>query len=158
LRDYDGDGIQDIFAHYPAPINGIIAYRGYFDAENKIAFELYPFWEGYPQCIYFEQINGSKTPIYVNNVDYPVVTDVDGDGDLDVLTFNPAGGWVDYLQNRSVQLGYGRDSLIFKKADFCWGKFYEASFSEEIVLSPDPNQCATGLTGDPDVNNRHPGS
>jgi hypothetical protein len=158
LRDYDGDGIQDIFAHYPAPINGIIAYRGYFDAGNKIAFELYPFWEGYPECIYFEQINGSKTPIYVNNVDYPVVTDVDGDGDLDVLTFNPAGGWVDYLQNRSVQLGYGRDSLIFKKADFCWGKFYEASFSEDIVLSPDPNQCATGLTGDPDVNNRHPGS
>ncbi|MBK7408429.1 MAG: T9SS type A sorting domain-containing protein [Saprospirales bacterium] len=55
-------------------------------------------------------------------------------------------------------MGYGLDSLKFKKGDPCWGKFYEASFSEEIVLSTNPNMCATGFTGGPVLDTRHPGS
>lgn len=158
LRDYNGDGIQDIFAHFSTPIQGITVYTGYYDANNKIAFELFPFWEETYDVIYYELTNGSTTQVYVSPVDYPVVDDVDGDGDLDILTFSVGGGYVEYFQNRSVQEGFGQDSLIFKKADNCWGKFYEGSFSEEIVLSSNSNQCATGFTGDPGLDVRHPGS
>ncbi|MEM1219370.1 MAG: FG-GAP-like repeat-containing protein, partial [Bacteroidota bacterium] len=35
---------------------------------------------------------------------------------------------------------------------------YESSFSEEIVLSPDPNVCAVGFLDNPNLENRHAGS
>ncbi len=158
LRDFNGDGIEDIFTHFFTPIQGITVYTGYYTPGNKIAFEPFPFWEETYDAIYYELANGSTTQVYVSPVDYPVIDDVDGDGDMDILTFAVAGGYVEYFQNRSVQLGFGKDSLIFKKQDNCWGKFYESSFSEDIVLSANPNQCATELTGDPNVEARHPGS
>ena len=158
LRDYNGDGIQDIFAHYPTPVQGIQVWTGYYDAEDRIAFEQFQFCCEAFNIIYYTLTNGSTTQVYVSPVDFPAFNDVDGDGDLDILTFGIGGGYVEYFQNRSIQLGFGKDSLIFKRQDPCWGKFYEASFSEEIVLSNISTQCATGILGDPLVDTRHPGS
>ena len=158
LRDYDGDGIQDIFAHHPSPVQGIQVFKGYYDADDKIAFEPFVFWGQSFNIIYYTLANGSTTQVYVSPPDYPVIDDVDGDGDLDILTFSVGGGYVEYFQNRSVEMGYGLDSLKFKKADICWGKFYETSFSEEIILSTNPNMCATGFTGGGELDTRHAGS
>jgi len=158
LRDYDDDGIQDIFAHFSTPVQGIRVFKGYYDAGNRIAFEPYQFWGEAFNIIYYTLANGSTSQVYVSPTDVPSIDDVDGDGDIDILTFNVAGGWVEFYQNRSIQLGYGKDSLIFRKQDMCWGKFFESSLSPDIILSPNPSQCATGFAGDPVVETRHPGS
>lgn len=158
LRDYDDDGIQDIFTHFSTPVQGIQVYKGYYDAQNRIAFEPYQFCCEAYNIIYYTLTNGSTTQVYVSPDDYPAIDDVDNDGDLDILTFGIGGGYVEYFQNRSIQLGYGKDSLEFKKQDLCWGKFYESAFSEEIFLSDFPTQCSTGFTGDPVLNTRHAGS
>ncbi|MBK6621398.1 MAG: VCBS repeat-containing protein [Saprospirales bacterium] len=144
LRDYNGDGIQDIFAHYPTPVQGIQVWTGYYDAEDRIAFEQFQFCCEAFNIIYYTLTNGSTTQVYVSPVDFPAFNDVDGDGDLDILTFGIGGGYVEYFQNRSIQLGFGKDSLIFKRQDPCWGKFYEASFSEEIVLLFWPRRTRSG--------------
>ena len=158
LADYNGDGIMDIFTHNSSPVQGIKVFTGFYDADNRIAFEPFQFCCELFNIIYYELANGTTTQVYVSPVDYPVFVDVDQDGDIDILTFSLAGGYVEYYQNRSVQLGFGADSLIFKKQDNCWGKFFESSFSEEIILGTNPNQCATGFTGDPALEVRHPGS
>lgn len=159
LRDFNGDGIQDIFSsHVPPLAFGINVYQGYYDADNKIAFEPFQFyWEG-DNVIFYTLPNLTKTQVYVSPTDYPVLDDVDGDGDLDILTFNISGGYVEYFQNRTMEMGYGLDSLRFIRGDLCWGKFYEAALFQEIVLSANPNQCATGFTGGGDLDTRHAGS
>jgi hypothetical protein len=158
LRDYNGDGIMDIFAQarsYSA-FQGIIIFRGYYDSNNRIAFERVPF-DNADDVLQFRLPNGTKTQIYVSNIDYPAFDDVDCDGDLDILTFNPAGGYIEFYQNQSVESGYGLDSLIFELADNCWGGFFESGIGIEIDLAPAPGACYN-FTGPEQPTLRHPGS
>jgi hypothetical protein len=158
LKDYNDDGIEDLFTHFSVPFQGITVYTGSYNAQDELVFEIFPFCcEGF-DALFYEQFNGNTTQVFISNVDYPSLNDVDGDGDLDILTFGAGGGYVEYFQNQSVEMGYGADSLLYKREDICWGKFYEASFSEEISLSDDPNTCSTGFTGGGGADQRHPGS
>ncbi|MGB1307151.1 MAG: T9SS type A sorting domain-containing protein, partial [Flavobacteriales bacterium] len=55
----------------------------------------------------------------------PSFVDVDGDQDIDVLTFKQSGGYVEYHQNQSQELYGNCDSLIFELKTDCWGEFFE---------------------------------
>lgn len=162
LRDFNGDGIQDIFAHAKTSesADGMVVYQGKY-TDGKIDFERYHFWEminatGF-DVISIPLTNGSPTNLYVPSTDIPDINDIDGDGDLDVLAFDVGGSYLVYYQNQSVEEGFGQDSLIFVKEDNCWGKFYESSMSEEVELSDDPNNCASGFNGG-SADERHAGS
>ncbi|MCB0707611.1 MAG: T9SS type A sorting domain-containing protein [Saprospiraceae bacterium] len=157
MRDYNGDGAADIFAHFKTPVKGMQVFTGYFDSENRLAFEPFQFCCEQYNIVYFELFNGSTTQVFIGDTDYPVVEDIDGDTDLDILTWSVGGGYVEWYRNISIEEGYGLDSLIFELADNCWGKFYESSFSDELTLSPDPDECANGFGGN-DVDTRHAGS
>lgn len=132
LRDYNYDGIPDIFTFTNGPLSlpgvGIQVYRGYYSLDNKIQFvnadSLLRFPYGY-----------SMLNLYVSSVDIPAIADVNGDGDLDVLTFQITGGYVMYFENQSKELGYDSDSLIYKKFDDCWGDFYETAFQRTDLLN-----------------------
>lgn len=159
LRDYNGDGIQDIFTHAKTDsyVDGIIAYKGKY-VDGKIAFDRINFWQMSQNVIATPLSGGLYTNVYVPNSDIPDVNDIDGDGDLDILSFDVSGAHLVYYQNQSVELGYSKDSLsLFSKEDNCWGKFYEASMSEEVSLSSDPSDCSNGFTGD-GASERHAGS
>ena len=157
LRDYNGDGAMDLFTHFSTPIQGIKVFTGSFNADDELVFEPYQFCCEDYNIIFFPTGGGFQTQLYVSPVDYPAIDDVDGDGDLDILTFSIGGGYVEYYRNQSLEMGYGLDSLIFKRDDLCWGKFLETSFSEEIILSDSPFSCAMNFT-DPTADDRHPGS
>jgi hypothetical protein len=159
LRDFNGDGIADLFAYSNVPgIDGIVVYRGSYNSENELTFHQIPFNNPH-QLIYFPLPNGSQTQLYVTKIDYPDVVDVDGDGDLDILTFGVAGGYLEYYANRSIEMGFGRDTLIYRLASTCWGGFYESGFTEAVNLSANSGQCFSPLQNDPEqLETRHAGS
>jgi len=158
LRDFNGDGIEDIFAYSDVPgIAGALVYTGSY-TNNHLTFERFPFSsEEFNFDLIPFNTSGGLSNLYVNFIDYPAIDDIDGDGDLDILTFALGGGHVYFYENQSIEMGYGLDSLIYLLEDNCWGRFYESGISEIVDLSPGVDSCAFGFGGNL-VEDRHAGS
>ena len=151
LRDFNGDGLQDIFAYSDIPgIDGIIVYQGHLENGNysfeKIIFD-FPF-----NLIHYDQPSGSKTPLYVSKIDFPAIDDVDCDGDLDIITFNSGGGLIEFYE------GKNSTSLSFERSNRCWGGIFESGISEIINLAATPGECAQNLIENQPSEPRHAGS
>ena len=158
LRDYNGDGIQDIFAYSSTPgIPGVEVYTGFYNENNQIAFRQNNLQGGQFNIIYYPGSSGNNN-LYVSSVDYPAIDDIDGDGDLDIVTFNVAGGIVELYENQSIEKGFGQDSLDFIVADRCWGKFFESGITKEVDLSSNPNECVLNFQANEPRNGLHAGS
>ena len=158
LRDYNGDGIQDVFAYSSTPgIPGVEVYTGFYDANNRIAFRQNNLPGGQFNIIYYPGSSGNNN-LYVSSVDYPAINDIDGDGDLDIVTFNVAGGIVELYDNQSIENGFGKDSLHYVLADRCWGKFYESGITKEVDLSSEPDECVLNLRASEPRSGLHAGS
>ncbi len=125
FADYDGDGREDIFT-YSQGWAGMKVFRNI--SSEQIEFELvaYPYltsWQG-----------GGEVNLIATNADYPAITDLDGDGDLDILTFGVLGTFIEKHRNMSVERYGTRDSLVFEKTDFCWGRVAESEENNEMYL------------------------
>ena len=128
LVDYDRDGRKDIFT-YAMPIAGIKVFRNISDSANGLKFTLLT---KYIKTNY----NPSIANLYVSQIDIPAIEDVDGDGDLDVLTHDVTGTIMEYHKNLSQEMGYGNDSLIYQlDQNGCWGKFLENANNCDIYLN-----------------------
>ncbi len=159
LRDYNGDGAMDIFACSDDPdiADGVIVYRGSYNNDH-LEFDRIHFANGFfDHDIIPVKSNGVDTNLYVSFIDYPAIDDIDGDGDLDILSFAEGGGHVVLYGNRSIEMGYGKDSLIYVVEDECWGRFYESGFDPVIELSPGVDSCSNGFRGEV-AEIRHAGS
>jgi hypothetical protein len=160
LRDYDGDGVMDLFTNSQQKyaVQGVMVYKGSYTS-NRIAFKQFDFnYPQGPEVIPITLLNGSITQLYISNVDYPAIDDMDCDGDLDILTFNVAGGKIELYANRSIEEGYGTDSLIFELVDACWGGVFETSIMPDLLLSGSADTCVTALMDQQPLEERHPGS
>lgn len=155
LRDYDGDGAVDIFTYNRFGASGIKVFRGRYNASNRLEFTPYVFDN--ELNIITIPINGGRTQLFVSDIDLPDFNDVDCDGDLDILTFNVSGGFLEFYKNLSVENEYGRDSLIFILSDNCYGGFYESGLTESLDLATTLGECASGIRTD-NVEFRHAGS
>jgi hypothetical protein len=159
MRDYNTDGISDIFCFSPPTVgvaSGIMVLRGYYDADDRLAFERVVDDLSYPL-----QIFGGGTisaQIYVLNGDIPAIDDLDGDGDLDILNFNNLGGWMEMFRNISVESGYGTDSLLYVFEDNCWGRFYEPTPTNTLALSGRIDSCSFYAGWEPRNGGVHAGS
>ena len=158
IRDYNLDGIPDIVASDTiATVFGVQFYKG-SDNNGTLSFELLDLHQGPENVIYFQAEDFSMRQLEVLTADLPAIGDVDFDGDIDILNFDDGGGFVEFFKNMSVERGFGSDSLIFVRADRCWGKFFESSESDATIsISQDPNNCFSGFDG-PVVTPRHVGS
>lgn len=171
MRDFNKDGAMDIFcAALQDGSQEMQVFQGYYE-NNVLKFKPVSFY--YPGCnfcnplhIWYPSLSGvgNWSNLSVASSDVPSIDDIDGDGDLDIVTFaagNTTHLW--YLRNESVEMGYGLDSLKFRLVDNCWGRFYEDGFSGcRAVLSCHPDSCAPcsngfGLQAD-DREQRHPGA
>jgi hypothetical protein len=160
LKDYNGDGAADIFAYLDNGfIDGVMVYQGFYD-NNTLKFRRVNFYGYVANVILWKQTPTDPfLNLYVSGQDIPDLNDVDGDGDLDILTFANGGGQLDYYKNVSVENGWGKDSLRFELADNCWGKFYESGLSKPVTLSQQPGVCAKPFAPpSTDRNNLHAGS
>lgn len=118
LRDYDGDGKKDIFAY--SRRGGILVYR------NVSVVNQPPQWELTTDLI---RTNGF-TPnlnLAVPATDIPSIIDIDGDGDLDIMTFDFLGGLIELHQNQSIEQNGNASKLVFKRIDRCWGGVQEGT-------------------------------
>ena len=111
LNDYNCDGKQDIFTYQNA---GIAVYTN--TSSSSLSFTL---------ATSSITNTTSGQGIYVSPMDLPAISDIDNDGDLDILTFEISGGFVHYFKNESIENHGNCDYLEYSHNNGCWGNFYE---------------------------------
>jgi len=111
LCDYDGDKRKDLFTSTSA---GVKVYRN-ISVGSNIKFEVVS------EALFSEGFSG-KINLYVAASDIPAIGDLDGDGDIDILSFEPAGHYLEFHKNMSVEKT-GQMGLQFQKVGDCWGNF-----------------------------------
>lgn len=136
LRDYNCDGKQDIFT---AGKDRIALYKNTSSGGN-LSFQLIS-----SKLMSFDQ---QPTEIYLLGYDLPAIDDIDGDGDIDILLFEPSGSYVQWHSNQAIDTG-SCDSISFKMVDGCWGKFFESGLSNLLTLNSSckTNNIAAGTGG-----------
>jgi hypothetical protein len=125
FTDYNMDGLNDIFT-YSKGFAGIKVYRNTGNPDSMFERVVYPYLTSFQGSGYVN--------VLVTYVDYPAIFDVDGDGDLDLLSFWGLGAFVELHLNESMELYGNPDSLIFRKTENCWGRFAESEESNIIYL------------------------
>lgn len=114
LRDFNADGKDDIFTYSNG---GFAVYRNDGNADTLIFTLMTSKLES--------DYGNGPINIYVSPTDLPAIMDVDGDTDMDVVTFSLFGTSAEYHQNQSMELYGTADSLIMELATPCWGNFEE---------------------------------
>jgi len=121
--DYNCDGKNDLFTYITG---AIVVYKNVSDTELK-------FTKAVDEYLLSYQFGG-YTNIWVTYADFPAFSDIDNDGDLDILTFGVLGSWLGYHRNLSMEK-YGHcDSLDYILEDYSWGCFAESEESNLITL------------------------
>jgi hypothetical protein len=129
LRDYNCDGKMDIFTY---SIAGFSIYKNTSTVSGGLQFQLM-------QSV----VNTDRSPnsshfignLFVSQVDIPAIRDVDGDGDLDILTFQNGGNQVEFHKNMSMELYGICDSIKYITSSNCWGEFTENALNSSIQLN-----------------------
>lgn len=133
LRDYNCDGIPDIFSSTGFGVN---LYKGFYNSSGEWDFKEVSSQLEYPFSTYM-------TNVFVPGGDIPAIDDIDGDGDLDILAFGTTGGYINYYKNTSEETGHGCDSFNYIWASGCWGNAFENYYLTMML-----NVCS-GFIGSP---------
>lgn len=145
FADYDGDGHEDIFT-YSKGWAGIMVYRNTalsgVPGFQRVVYPYLTSWQG-----------GGEVNVLATNADYPSIVDLDGDGDLDLLTFGVMGTFLEKHVNLSMERYGCLDSLVFERTDQCWGRVGESE--EDNVMYLDTCLFGYGVKMDP---TRHRGA
>ncbi len=114
LVDYDGDGIKELFTYAS---QGLTVYRRKGNASDG--------WEWVRMKPYLTTtgLSGNSINLQVAASDIPALTDFDGDGDMDIITFEAGGDFAELNQNMSMERYGVPDSLEFVRNGECWGDF-----------------------------------
>ena len=154
LHDYNCDGREDIFNWTDGgPTSGMSIYRNDYDSISGLKFTLVSgsseVWSPVVSTIRPSGISN----LFLSFNDMPAIVDLDGDGDLDVLTFCLNCETIEYHRNYGME-DYGTcDSIRYVLENACWGDFTE-NFQGKITLGI---TCKTGQTGSGDSSAVHPG-
>ena len=142
LIDFNYDGKEDIFTYSNG---GIKVFKN--TSTSSISFNLIkdPILSSY---------NGNYTNLFCLSEDYPAISDIDGDGDLDILNFWVLGRFVNYHKNLSIEKYGIPDSLDYGLTDESWGCFAEDEGSNVLML----DTCLNGSKSAVLKNFKHSGS
>ena len=134
LRDYNCDGVEDIFSSCTA---GIKLYQG-----KKVGSD-YQYTK--VDSPLYSNFMGTPVNIYSANEDIPAIVDLDKDGDLDILVLGSLfRTQIDYYKNTSKETVGTCDSTTFVGPESCWGHL---SLVETSTLDMIFGACKTNTTG-----------
>lgn len=160
FKDYNKDGLVDIFASsaHTEPITGIEVYKASVQS-GQLEFTKFDIGSKYrildSKILYF-LTGGSATNIAADYSDLLSIDDVDGDGDLDIILFEPGNNRTTWFQNLVIERGYGLDTLVYMYSKSCYGGFVEDGFTSQIYLSGSKDTCVDFKN--PFLETRHSGS
>ena len=103
LRDYNCDGKKDVFT---GDVLGIKVYRNITSEAGRLEWAQHFFSTGFPgakSSVVLTQGSNTKINLQLQFDDLPAISDVDGDGDLDILNIQYAGHTVEFHQNFSAE-------------------------------------------------------
>lgn len=154
MTDFDKDGLIDIFSYSTSPgVAGIDVYQHLLGTKSS-EFQKRKFTTDRNDILYY-QSGTSRFNIYVSNIDYPAIIDIDRDGDIDIITYDIGGTQLNWYKNQAKEKGLAPSAFDFILAESCFGKIVEDGFSEKITLSANKDKCASGLHS---LEVRHSGS
>ncbi len=150
--DFDCDGDMDIISYGNAAMT---VYQNNYTPTTGIKFS-----------VFTNQINthyGSiQSNLYVNSVTIPALVDMDGDGDMDVLSFPVSGSYIEYHKNFAKDSTGNCGGFLMHVQTYPWAHFYLSALANVAVLGvnkPAPNPIETIQQNDRYIgNNRHSGS
>ena len=128
IADYNCDGKNDIFHH----VNLGIGVMENTSTGGTLSFAWALGNDPYIRSHY----GGNFSNLYVLSTDIPAITDVDNDGDLDILTFGQ-GNTVLFNEN-SAPCG-----IDYTRVSNCWGGFAENANNNSVTL----NACTPKAPG-----------
>jgi hypothetical protein len=146
LKDYNGDGKEDIFTYE----NGAIRIYKNTSTSGNLQFSMVV---SQLKSSYIPHTVATYIILYSNPIDIPGIEDVDHDGDIDIVAFNFNGITLDYHKNLSMETYGNADSLNFWQDKNCWGNFEENASNNTITL----NACSGLIKYDP-ITIQHAGS
>jgi len=126
LVDFDQDGRKDLFTS----TNGGIRVFKNIPGTNGFA------WSLIANPLMTQGFSGNIN-LYVPSTDLPAISDIDDDGDIDVLTFDFTGASVELHQNLSKEQK-SSNPFVFKKMTTNWGRFSATSFCDQYVFNLPP--------------------
>jgi hypothetical protein len=130
FKDYNKDGKEDLWYKNDI-INSISLYRNVTAPGDPHArFELV---RETLRAYNFGQVIDTSD-IYCDKANIPSIEDVDGDGDMDILTLQTVGFGVTLFLNSTVENGAPLDPPQFEEIDVCWGDFTEGDSDNAIYL------------------------
>ncbi len=135
LYDYNCDGNADIFTH---GYGAITCYRN--NGTTPISFTLIT-----------SQINGwyhfgsafFLNPIFVSAINAPAFTDMEGDGDMDILSLPIGGGYIEFNKNYSMDSIGQCSGFRFYNIRTCWA-YFNLNLQNNIAVLP-PVSISSGI-------------
>lgn len=115
MNDYNCDGIQDFITHGTGSPK---LFQGFYE-DGRLKFSLDH------EVIYYESSSGFALNLYSVSSHRPIMEDVNGDGDLDVISFDVLLARLVYYENQRNELDIPCDSIYFERKDRCWGNTYD---------------------------------
>lgn len=156
LVDYNCDGFEDIFTSGTS--NGIAVYFNEYDPEADPEDSLPPliFSLDTSALKTYLQSGGYTTTLVLDvPTDIPAITDIDEDGDIDILVFDVGGTSVSYHKNYSMEYTGDCYNLTYERVTSCWGQFRENGTGNQVSLGL---SCKTGKTEETSNKTLHAGS
>lgn len=142
LRDYNGDGKKDLFT---GDILGMKVYLNTTGHEQNLSWRKYYFFvgTGLPKsAVLLTKGFSGLINLQLQYDDLPSITDVDGDGDLDIMCMRFVGnGTAEFHRNFSKERYGTSDSLVFERMTQIWGGFTEClcgQFAFDTTACPPP--------------------
>ena len=145
--DYDCDGDMDLFT-YTNNAMGVYRNDGVAGSNAVFTFITSQLISNYGSLI---------NPIFVSQVNMPALVDVDGDSDLDVITFSNSGNYLEYHRNSYFDSTGVCGGFDFQLQPYCWGNFKLSGLSNIGLLN---QSCRAAIKSDEQEiqRNRHAGS
>lgn len=149
LLDFNGDNIADLIHKNQY---GVGIFYGYYN-NNELKFNYY-------KDLYYEINTGNWSGVYVSGLAIPAFADLDGDSDIDILSYNVGGNYITYYQNCQVDDGLPRDSVKICLKNWCWGGVKQEFVRKQLLGIPPCNFVyhLTTCKGCPDPRGQHKGT